>query len=115
MLVLCSSFAHRDCDISISLNYKTFIVFHNLKNYAHLILQELGKFDFKINVIPNRLEKYMSFSLDNKLVFIDSFQFLSSSLDSLVKNLGENDVKYFSRVYDSEVLDLIKQRRFYPF
>ena len=33
----------------------------------------------------------MSFSLDNKLVFINSNQFLSFSLDSLVRNLDEND------------------------
>ena len=40
-------------------------------------MEELGKFDFKTNVIPNRLENCMSFSHDNKLVLIDSFQFLS--------------------------------------
>ena len=45
-------------------------------------MQELGKFDFKINVIPNKLEKCKRFRLDNKLVFIDIFQFLSFSLDS---------------------------------
>ena len=68
-------------------------------------MQELCKFGFKINVIPNGLEKYMSFSLNNKLVSIDSFQFLSFSLDSLVKNLGENDFKHFSEELDSEVLE----------
>ena len=57
-------------------------------------MQGLGKFDFKLSVIPNRLEKHKGFSLDNKLVFIDSFHFLSFSLDSLVKMLGVNDVKY---------------------
>ena len=36
----------------------------------------------------------MSFGLDNKLIYIDSFQFLSSSLDSLVKNSRENDFKH---------------------
>ena len=46
------------------------------------MIQELRKFDFKITVIPNGLEIYICFSLENKLVFIDSFQFLSSSLDS---------------------------------
>ena len=49
-------------------------------------MQELGKFNLKINVIPNGLEKYMSFSINDKLSFIDSFQFLNSSLDRLVKN-----------------------------
>ena len=48
-------------------------------------MQELGKFNVKINVIPNGLEKYMSFNINNKLNFIDRFQFLSSSIDSLVK------------------------------
>ena len=33
----------------------------------------------------------MNFSINNKLSFIDSFQFLSSSLDSLVKSLGKDD------------------------
>ena len=47
----------------------------------HLIMQELGKFECKINVIPNALEKY-----NNKLIVIGSFQILGSSLDSLVTN-----------------------------
>ena len=36
----------------------------------------------------------MTFSLDNKLVLIASFQFLSSSLDSL--NVSKNDFKHFN-------------------
>ena len=81
--------AHRDCNIKVKLNHKIPIVFHSLKNYeSHLIMQELEKFDFKING-PNGLEKYMSFNINNTLIFIESFQFLSYSLDSLVKNLGK--------------------------
>ena len=60
---------------------------------------KLGKFNLKINVIPNGLEMYMSFSINNKLRFIDSFQFLSSSLDSLVKNLSKDDFKYLTITY----------------
>ena len=51
-------------------------------------MQELGKLDFKINIITNGLEKYMSFNINNKSVFLDNFQILSSSLNSLTKNLG---------------------------
>ena len=47
-------------------------------------MQELGKFSLKINVTSNGLEKYMSFYINNKLIFIDNFQFVSSSLDSLL-------------------------------
>ena len=101
--------AHRDCNINVKLNHKISIVFHNLKNYdSHLIMQELGKFNFKINVIPNGLEKYISFNINNKLIFIDSFQFLSSSLNSLVKNLGKDNFKYLSQEFDNKVLDLVK-------
>ena len=78
-------------------------------------MHELGKFDLEINFTRNGLEKYMSFSMNNKLGFIDSFQFLSSSLDSLVKNLGKIDFKYLSQEFDNTVLDLVKQKGFYPY
>ena len=50
------------------------------------IMQELRKFNFKISVIPNGLEKYISFTINSKFSFKDSFQFLRSSLDSFVNN-----------------------------
>ena len=77
-------------------------------------MQELGTFNLKINVIPNGFEKYMSFSSNNKLSFIDSFQFLNSKLDSLLQNLVKNDFKYLSQEFDNKILDLVKQKRFYP-
>ena len=43
----------------------------------------------------------MSFKINNKLIFVDSFQFLSSSLDSLVKNLGSNDFKCLNQGFNS--------------
>ena len=70
-------------------------MFHNLNNNdSHLIMQELGEFNFEINIIPIGLEKYIRFAINNKLSFIDSFQFLSSLLDSLLKSLGKNYLKY---------------------
>ena len=74
-------------------------------------MQELGKFRLKINVVPNGLEKYMSFTINNKLSFVDSFQFLSYSLDSLVKNLSKDDFKYLSQEFGlKKGLDLMKQK-----
>ena len=78
-------------------------------------MQTLDKFNLKINVIPNGLEKYMRFSINNKLSFIDSFQFLSSLLDSLVKNLNKGDCKYLSQEFGNNVLDLVKQKGSYPY
>ena len=57
----------------------------------------------------------MSISRNNKLSFIDSFQFLNSSLDSLVKHLDKDDFKYLSHEFYNNVLDLVKQKGFYPY
>ena len=73
-------------------------------------MRELGKFNIKVNVIPNRLEKYMSFTINNKLRFIDIIQFLSSSFNSLVKNLNKDNFKYLSQEFDNNVLDLVKKK-----
>ena len=59
-------------------------------------MQEIDKFVVKIIVIPNGLEKYMAFTINNNLFFIGNMQFINSSLDSLVKNLSDNDFKYLS-------------------
>ena len=67
--------AHRCCNINVKLNHKT---------HMNRIPQPIG------------LEKYMSFNINIKLIFSDSSQFLSSSLSSLVKNLGKDDFKYLS-------------------
>ena len=48
------------------------------------MIKEIRKFDVKVSVIPNGLEKYMAFTISRNLLFIDSMQFMNSSLDSLV-------------------------------
>ena len=73
------------------------VIFHDLKGYdSHLIFKELSKFNVKISVIPNGLEKYMVFIINKNLVFVDSMKFMNSSLDKLVKNLNDKDFKYLS-------------------
>ena len=41
----------------------------------------------------------MNFTINNRLRVIDSFEFLSSSLDSLVKNLSKDHYKYLSHKF----------------
>ena len=65
------------------------MIFNNLKGYdSHLTFKELSKFNCKVSVITNGLEKFMSFTLNKNLVFIDSMLFMNSSLDKLIKNLS---------------------------
>ena len=54
--------AHWDCNINFHLTKKVPVIFHNLRGYdCHLIFNELDKFDVRISVPPNGLEKYIAF------------------------------------------------------
>ncbi|CAB3998356.1 Hypothetical predicted protein, partial [Paramuricea clavata] len=49
--------------VMTEITWKLPVVFHNLRGYdSHLIMQEIGKFKMNINVVPNNMEKYISFS-----------------------------------------------------
>ena len=69
----------------------------------------------KIDVIPNRLEKYVTFFLNKNVVFMDSMQFMNSSLEKLVKDLSDNDSKYLTEEFGSKNLELLKQKGAYPY
>ena len=103
--------AYWSCNINLKLSNKVPVIFHHLKGYdTHLIMQEIGRFDVKINVKPSGLEKYMAFTIGKNLVFIDSMQFMNSSLDTLVKNFSDNGFKYLSQEFSGEQLKLLKQK-----
>ena len=103
--------AHQECNLKLKVDpdkIKIPVIFHNLRGYdSHFIMQEIGAIvknhtyknkkgevkQMNINAIPNNLERYMAFMLCNHLTFIDSFQFMSSSLDKLVSNLPDEAFK----------------------
>ena len=64
----------------------------------------------RISVIPNGLEKYLAFILNKNLAFIDSMLFMNSSLDKLVKNLGDKDFVFLSKGFSDEQLELVKKK-----
>ena len=79
-------------------------------------MKELSNFDVKIDVIPCGLEKYMAFIVNRWLVFVDSMQFMNSSLDALVGNLGSEDFKCLSGAFrDDEQFELVKCKGVYPY
>ena len=106
--------AHESCNLNLKLTKKVPVIFHNLRGYdSHLIFNEFDKFDVKIKVIPNGLEKYMAFSLNKNLVFNDGMQFMNSSLDKLVKNSSDKDFKYLIEEFEFKYLELLKQKGAY--
>lgn len=99
-------------------------IFHNLKHYdGHLIMQGLDKLpDHNITVIPNNMEKYISFSIRRKsskypltLQFVDSFQFLNTSLQKLVENLETSKFNIMRKCISSAHMDLLFQKGIYPY
>lgn len=56
------------------------------------------------------MEKYMSFTLRKHLRFIDSFQFMSSSLDKLVENLSDEAFKYTKQGFNVEEFTLMRKK-----
>ena len=57
----------------------------------------------------------MAFFLGRDLVFIDSMQFINSSLDKLVKNLVGKDFKHLVKEFGTKNLKILKQKGAYPY
>ena len=53
--------------------------------------------------------------LNKNLVFIDSMQFMNSSLDKLVKDLSDEDCKYVVEEFGSKHLRFLRQKGAYPY
>ena len=104
--------AHSSCNLIYKIPSYIPVVFHNLAGYdAHLFIRELAKHTTHMGIIAKNIEDYISFSTkvevdkyvdregnerprEIELRFIDSFKFMSSSLDSLVNNLAKGGHKF---------------------
>ena len=125
--------SHKECDCWMRFdpnNMTIPVIFHNLRGYdGHFIMQQIGKIlkeygqvnskgekrPLKINVIPNNMERYMAFMLGKHLKFIDSFQFMSSSIDKLASNLRKEDLMNTSKAFRGDELDLMTKKGVYPY
>ena len=90
--------AHSKRNNNVTQNQSNLIsfIFHNFSNYdCHMFFKTLvdekeDKVDF--DIIPKTNEEYISVTY-GCIRFIDSYRFLSSGLDSLVKTLVDNSHK----------------------
>ena len=88
-------------NVNLNLTKKVFIIFQNLNGYdSHLFMNVINEFDINISVIPNGLEKYMTFPINKN--FFESKQFMNSNLEKLVKNLSNNDFKSLLKEFNPE-------------
>jgi hypothetical protein len=113
--------AHQSCNVNFSLkNFKIPVFFHNLKGFdGHLIIQGLKKRKFEdIRIIAQNFEKYMTFSF-GEFRFLDSFAFMSSSIDTLSSNLlkdGKDNFKHtLKNECNEERVNLLLKKGVYPY
>ena len=122
--------AHTNCNLKFKIPKHIPIVFHNLSGYdAHLFIRQLGeKFQTDdIGVIAENMETYISFNvkidvqIESKPVkielrFIDSFRFMASSLDSLARNLTDEECKNLRWFYkEKDAFKLMRRKGVYPY
>ena len=115
--------SHEACNLKLKISaeeLKIPVFFHNLKGYdSHFIIQRIGELPKEqpdISVIPNNTEKYMAFYIDKHLVFLDSFEFMGTSLAKLANNLPEDKFIYTREYfYDEEKFQLMKKEGVYPY
>ena len=101
--------AHSKCNINVTQKQSIFIpfFFHYFSNYdCHMFCKRLvnkkkDKVDFEI--IPKTNKEYISVTY-GCIRFIDSYRFLSSGLDSLVKTLVDNSNKTL-KDFEEEIVD----------
>ena len=108
--------AHSKCSINITQDKCNFIPFsfHNFSNYdchrfsKKLVDKKNDKVEFKI--IPKTNEEYISVTY-GCIRFIDSYRFLSSSLDTLVRTLVDKSPNNLKKEIDDndEILDIVKK------
>jgi len=122
--------AHNNCNLNYKIPkfYPVFI--HNLSCYdAHLFIKNLAG---KIWCIPRTEENYISFSkkllvdrftnkkgkeieVKRKILFLDSYKFMSSSLASLVGNLKPENFKHLKKRYSEKRLNLLLRKGVFPY
>ena len=106
--------AHDICNINVRKQQSNFIpiIFHNFSNYdAHLFFRKLVEKPRvqKLKKIPKTKEEYISVTF-GCIRFIDSYKFLQSSLNLLMKSLQKNDLKKLEKIFLEE-----KQLLAYPY
>ena len=134
--------AHNSCNLNYKKPKFTPVVFHNLSGYdSHSFIKNLGFSEGNIKCIPNNEEKYLSFSkeivvysytkevkdektgetkkevkhIHHEIRFIDSFKFMSTSLNKLVSNLPKEDFDKLKRYYTGEKFNLLTRKGVYPY
>ena len=107
----------RDCNIQIKDSIKIPVFFHNLNYDKNIFFKSLYNYENikEINILPDNEESYKCFTI-GKLHFLDSFKFMSSSLDNLIKNIPDDNKLFLkSLAADENEFQLMNKKGYFPY
>ena len=132
---------HSKCNLKLRRSRTIPVFFHNLTGYdCHLFVKRLADNKGNVGCIPRNEEKYITFNKDvlvdtivkeeeneegetkvkevniySRLKFVDTMNFMNTSLEKLVNNLDRSQFKHTSKYFQGEQLDLMLRKGVYPY
>lgn len=96
------------------------VFMHGSSNYDnHFVVRELGCDSYKVGVIPNSKEKYVTFSKHTQsgitLRFIDTYRFMDQPLSVLANNLPKNQFYHTQKCFSESELPLVTRKGIFPY
>lgn len=113
--------ACQSCNVNYFPDKRVNVYFHNGSHYDFKILvRAIANADpeVPIDVIPLNNENYVSFTVRYSGVqfrFLDSYRFLGSSLDALVKTTDKNELRMTQRFFTGSKFDLMREKGVFPY
>ncbi|KYM97826.1 hypothetical protein ALC62_11480 [Cyphomyrmex costatus] len=126
--------AHSYCNLIYQESRFIPVFFHNLSGYdAHFIIKDIAnRYDGKVYLLPVTKENYIAFTKYVKdtasgswrgtdimqLRFVDSYKFLSSSLEKLVSYLDKSKLKITQSIFsnlNTQEFDFLTRKGVFPY
>ena len=123
---------HSKCNLRLKRTRTIPVFFHNLTGYdCHLFVKRLADSPGSVDCIPRNEEKYITFgknvlvdtivkddkevNLYSRLKFVDTMNFMRTSLKKLVGNLDRPNFKHTGRYFQGDELGLMLRKGIYPY
>lgn len=103
-----------NCNIQIKDRIKIPVMFHNLNYDKNIFMKYLQVKEQEPTIIPSNSEKFKAFSV-GFFSFIDTFSFMSSSLEKLMKNLPDEDKHFLKELVGEDKFKYVNMKGYFPY
>jgi hypothetical protein len=115
--------AHNDCNLNLRLKNGTQypplpVFFHNISYDGHFIISEASKYmgmvPLERGTLPKTAEDYIAIRYTN-IDFRDSYKLMPMSLEKLVNNLPEKQLKFTQKEFPGVDIKFLKRKGMFPY